>query len=192
MIPNLISLFRMVAFLPIIFLFSFEFYLTSFFVFTAAAWSDFLDGFLARRYKITSNLGSLLDLLADKILVSSVLIFLVFYTGNIYLLILTIIIILREISISSLRLFLVSNGVEISNVTADKVLNPDDLKSLLINQIEKRVRWRESIINMIKYGVEHFIEMGPGKILSGLIKRIDKNVKITSINNQSDVESLKI
>ena len=120
MIPNLLSLFRMVAFLPIIFLFSFEFYLTSFFVFTAAAWSDFLDGFLARRYKITSNLGSLLDLLADKILVSSVLIFLVFYTGNIYLLILTIIIILREISISSLRLFLVSNGVEISNVTADK------------------------------------------------------------------------
>ena len=120
MIPNLLSLFRMVAFLPIIFLFSFEFYLTSFFVFTAAAWSDFLDGFLARRYNITSNLGSLLDLLADKILVSSVLIFLVFHTGNIYLLILTIIIILREISISSLRLFLVSNGVKISNITADK------------------------------------------------------------------------
>ena len=120
MIPNLLSLFRMVAFLPIIFLFSFEFYLTSFFVFTAAAWSDFLDGFLARRYNVTSNLGSLLDLLADKILVSSVLIFLVFYTGNIYLLILTIIIILREISISSLRLFLVSNGVKISNITADK------------------------------------------------------------------------
>ena len=85
-----------------------------------------------------------------------------------------------------------SDNILISNVTADRVLNNDDLKSLLINQIEKRVRWRESIINMIKYGVEHFIEMGPGKILSGLIKRIDKNVKITSINNQSDVESLKI
>ena len=85
-----------------------------------------------------------------------------------------------------------SNNILISNVTADKVLNPDDLKSLLINQIEKRVRWRESIINMIKYGVDHFVEIGPGKILSGLIKRIDKNVKITSINNQSDIESLKI
>ena len=85
-----------------------------------------------------------------------------------------------------------SDNILISNVTADRVLNNDDLKSLLINQIEKRVRWRESIINMIKYGVEHFIEMGPGKILSGLIKRIDKNVKITSINNQSDVESLKL
>ena len=110
----------MIAFLPVIILFSFEYYLISFFLFTAAAWTDFLDGFLARRYNITSNLGSLLDLLADKILVSSVLIFLVFHTGNIYLLILTIIIILREISISSLRLFLVSNGVKISNITADK------------------------------------------------------------------------
>jgi len=85
-----------------------------------------------------------------------------------------------------------SNNILISNVTADKVSNPDDLKSLLINQIEKRVRWRESIINMIKYGVDHFIEIGPGKVLSGLVKRIDKNVKITSINNQSDVKSLKI
>ena len=120
MIPNILSIFRMTAFLPIIILFSFEYYITSFFLFTAAAWSDFFDGFLARRYNITSNLGSLLDLLADKVLVSSILIFLVFFTGNVYLLILTIIIILREISISSLRLFLVSSGVEISNVTPDK------------------------------------------------------------------------
>ena len=120
MIPNLLSVFRMIAFLPVIILFSSEYYLSSFFLFTAAAWSDFLDGFLARRYNITSNLGSLLDLLADKVLVSSVLIFLVFHTGNIYLLILTTIIIVREISISSLRLFLVSSGVEISNVSPDK------------------------------------------------------------------------
>ncbi len=120
MIPNLLSVFRMIAFLPVIILFSSEYYLISFFLFTAAAWSDFLDGFLARRYNNTSNLGSLLDLLADKILVSSTLIFLAFYTGNIFLLILTIIIVVREISISSLRLFLVSNGVKISNITADK------------------------------------------------------------------------
>ena len=119
MIPNLLSIFRMTAFLPVIILFSFEYYITSFFLFAAAAWSDFLDGFLARRYNVTSNLGSLLDLLADKVLVSSILIFLVFFTGNVYLLILTIIIILREISISSLRLFLVSDGVEISNITPD-------------------------------------------------------------------------
>ena len=71
-------------------------------------------------------------------------------------------------------------------------LNIVELKNLLINQIEKKVRWRESIINMIKYGVDQFIEIGPGKVLSGLVKRIDKNVKITSINTQSDIESLRI
>ena len=48
------------------------------------------------------------------------------------------------------------------------------------------------IILMINKGINKFIEIGPGKVLSGLIKRIDKNVKITSINNESDIESLKI
>ena len=120
MIPNLLSIFRMTAFLPVIIFFSFEYYLTSFFLFSAAAWSDFLDGFLARKYNLTSNLGSLLDLVADKILVSSILIFFVFHTINIYLLSLALIIILREISISSLRLFLVSNGIEVSKITPDR------------------------------------------------------------------------
>ena len=85
-----------------------------------------------------------------------------------------------------------SNNKLISNVTANEILDVKDLKSLLINQIEKRVRWRESIINMVNYGVSQFIEIGPGKVLSGLIKRINKNVKITSINNESDIESLNI
>ena len=120
MIPNLLSVFRMIAFLPVIILFSSEYYLLSFFLFTAAAWSDFLDGFLARKYNLSSSLGSLLDLLADKVLVSSVLVFLVFFTSNLYLLIMTLIIIIREISISTLRLFLISNGSEISNIVPDK------------------------------------------------------------------------
>ncbi len=110
----------MISFLPVIILFSSEYYLTSFFLFTVAAWSDFLDGFLARKYNLSSSLGSLLDLLADKILVSSVLIFFVFFTSNFYLLMMTLIIIIREISISSLRLFLISNGAEISNISPDK------------------------------------------------------------------------
>tara|TARA_Y100000591_G_scaffold329995_1_gene359804 strand:- start:728 stop:1654 length:927 start_codon:yes stop_codon:yes gene_type:complete len=80
----------------------------------------------------------------------------------------------------------------ISNVTADEVQSTKQLKDLLISQIEKRVRWRESVVNMINYGVKQFIEIGPGKVLTGLIKRIDQNVKITSINTQSDIESLKI
>ena len=85
-----------------------------------------------------------------------------------------------------------SNNKLISNVTADEVSNVNDLKSLLISQIEKKVRWRESIINMINYGVNQFIEIGPGKVLTGLIKRIDKNVKTASINNQSDIERLEL
>ena len=88
--------------------------------------------------------------------------------------------------------FKTSNNKLISNVTADKILSINDLKSLLISQIEKKVRWRESIINMINYGVNQFIEIGPGKVLTGLIKRIDKNVKTSSINNQSDIERLQI
>ena len=59
-------------------------------------------------------------------------------------------------------------------------------------KIEKKVRWRESIINMINHGVTHFIEIGPGKVLSGLIKRIDKNIKINTINNESDIKDLKL
>ena len=80
----------------------------------------------------------------------------------------------------------------ISNVTADEISNKDELKNLLIQQIENRVRWRESVINMINKGVNHFIEIGPGKVLSGLVKRIDKNVKIDTINTESDIKDLKI
>ncbi len=80
----------------------------------------------------------------------------------------------------------------ISNVTAKEISDKDELKMLLIEQIEKRVRWRESIINMIDNGVNHFIEIGPGKVLSGLIKRIDKNVKINIINNVNDIKDLTL
>lgn len=80
----------------------------------------------------------------------------------------------------------------ISNVTAKEIINQEELKKLLIEQIESRVRWRESVVNMISKGVDHFIEIGPGKVLSGLIKRINKNVKINTINNDSDIKDLKI
>ena len=85
-----------------------------------------------------------------------------------------------------------SKNVLISNVTADEISNKDELKKLLISQIESRVRWRESIINMINKNVNHFIEIGPGKVLSGLVKRIDKNVKINTINCQDDIKNLNI
>tara|TARA_Y100000591_G_scaffold296466_1_gene286679 strand:+ start:73 stop:999 length:927 start_codon:yes stop_codon:yes gene_type:complete len=88
--------------------------------------------------------------------------------------------------------FNTGTNILISNVTADEISNIADIKDLLIKQIESRVRWRESIINMIKKDVNHFIEIGPGKVLSGLVKRIDKNVKINTINSESDIKDLKI
>ena len=80
----------------------------------------------------------------------------------------------------------------ISNVTAEPVSSTEDLKSLLIKQIENRVRWRESVLNMINSNVDHFIEIGPGKVLSGLVKRINREVKINTINSLEDIENLKI
>ena len=80
----------------------------------------------------------------------------------------------------------------ISNVTAHEIKDIDELKTLLIKQIENRVRWRESVINMIENNVNHFIEIGPGKVLSGLVKRINRDVKIDTINSLSDIESIKI
>ena len=88
--------------------------------------------------------------------------------------------------------FIEGDNKLISNVTAEEILNADELKGLLIKQIENRVRWRESVINMINSDVNHFIEIGPGKVLSGLIKRTSKEVKIDTINNLGDIEDLKI
>jgi len=85
-----------------------------------------------------------------------------------------------------------SKNVLISNVTADEILDKNELRKLLIDQIENRVKWRESIINMISRGVDHFVEIGPGKVLTGLVKRINKKVKINTINNESDIKDLKI
>ena len=83
-------------------------------------------------------------------------------------------------------------NILVSNVSADEILDKSELKKLLIDQIENKVRWRESIINMINKNVNQFIEIGPGKVLSGLIKRINKNVKINTINDESDIKELKI
>jgi len=88
--------------------------------------------------------------------------------------------------------FIQSENKLISNVTAKEIANTDELKDLLIKQIEHRVRWRESVINMVNNDINHFIEIGPGKVLSGLVKRINKEVKIDNINNLEDIEGLKI
>ena len=77
----------------------------------------------------------------------------------------------------------------ISNVTAKEEEDVNKIKPLLIDQITSRVRWKESINYMIKQGVEHFLEIGPGKVLSGLVKKINKDVKISNINSIEDIKN---
>ena len=60
---------------------------------------------------------------------------------------------------------------------------------MLVKQIYTKVRWRESIINMSNNGVNDFIEIGPGKVLSGLVKRIIKDIKVSSINSIEDINN---
>ena len=78
----------------------------------------------------------------------------------------------------------------ISNVTAQATNDPNNIKKLLIDQIERPVRWREIVINMIDSNVEKFIEIGPGKVLSGLVKRINSDVKLIQVNEMEDINKL--
>ena len=75
----------------------------------------------------------------------------------------------------------------ISNVTAKAENKANKIKELLIKQITSRVKWRESVEFMISKGVNEFIEIGPGKVLSGLVKRINKNVNVFNINSIDDI-----
>ena len=75
----------------------------------------------------------------------------------------------------------------ISNVTAKPEEEVNTIKSLLVEQITSKVRWRESINYMINNKVEDFLEIGPGKILSGLVKKINKQVKVKNISSLNDL-----
>ena len=93
--------------------------------------------------------------------------------------------------IAKLRFKEIENTL-ISNVTGKEIANTEELKNLLVQQIESRVRWRESVLLMVNKGINQFIEIGPGKVLSGLIKRIDKNVKVSAINTEEDIKLINI
>ncbi len=77
----------------------------------------------------------------------------------------------------------------ISNVTAKEEKDVNRIKPLLIDQITSRVRWKESVEYMIKQGVDNFLEIGPGKVLSGLVKKINRDVKILNINSIEDIKN---
>ena len=78
----------------------------------------------------------------------------------------------------------------VNNVTATPETNSDNIKRLLIEQIFSTVHWRESIINISKAGVKDFIEIGPGKALTGMVKRTIKEANCFSINTITDIKNL--
>ena len=80
----------------------------------------------------------------------------------------------------------------VSNFTAKPTVSASEIKNLLVSQIEGRVRWLESVEFMINKGTKNFIEIGPGKVLSGLIRRINKNVNFKSINSVQDIKELNL
>jgi [acyl-carrier-protein] S-malonyltransferase len=75
-----------------------------------------------------------------------------------------------------------------ANVTAKPVSESSDIKNLLLKQLNAPVRWEESMQNMIGDGITEFIEIGPGKVLQGLAKRINKDVLLKGIDKYSDLE----
>ncbi|MGI4850396.1 MAG: ACP S-malonyltransferase [Janthinobacterium lividum] len=77
----------------------------------------------------------------------------------------------------------------IVNVTAQAESNPEHLKCCLIEQISGRVRWRESILSLKNLGIKNVIEVGAGKVLSGLTKRIDPDLEAHSLQSPGDIDS---
>ncbi len=80
----------------------------------------------------------------------------------------------------------------VSNYTARPSVSGDEIKKTLILQIEGRVRWLESVEYIISKGTKNFIEIGPGKVLSGLIKRINEKVGVMSINSIEDIKKINL
>ena len=78
----------------------------------------------------------------------------------------------------------------ICNVTSKPENDPENIKKLLVEQICSTVRWRESLINMHNEKIDNFIEIGPGKVLSGMVKRTLKNINIFSINSIDDMKKV--
>ena len=77
----------------------------------------------------------------------------------------------------------------VNNVTANPERNSDEIKKLLVKQIFSTVKWRQSILKMSEDGVKNFVEIGPGKVLTGMVKRTIKDVNCFSINSISDIKN---
>lgn len=78
----------------------------------------------------------------------------------------------------------------VTNVTAKAVTGAEDIRGLLVRQISSPVRWRQSVECMIAAGVDTFVEIGPGKTLTGFLKKIDPAVRAYSIRTTADMEAV--
>ena len=120
LIPNFLSLLRIMLVFPIIYLLQVEWHAFAASLFFVSSLTDYFDGYIARKYAIESELGAFLDLIADKILVTAILVWLVFMSANQALTIISILIILREIIITSFRYYLVSINADPELIKANK------------------------------------------------------------------------
>lgn len=118
-LPNILSISRILFLIPIVFLFEKNLYLFSVMAFIVASFTDYLDGYFARKNGQTSNLGALLDLLADKLFVSILLIWMTFNFKSLVILVSAILIVSREISISYLRLYIISQSRNLNEVKSN-------------------------------------------------------------------------
>ncbi len=78
----------------------------------------------------------------------------------------------------------------VANVTAAPVVEPETIRSLLVQQVTAMVRWRESVLRMKEEGVETLVELGAGKVPSGLIRRIDRELKAVTAGTPDEIEEL--
>ena len=78
----------------------------------------------------------------------------------------------------------------VANVSAGKVSDPDQIRDLLVRQVTGTVRWRESVQAMSAMGIDHFVELGSGKVLAGLVRRISPDATATSAQTPADIEAL--
>jgi [acyl-carrier-protein] S-malonyltransferase len=78
----------------------------------------------------------------------------------------------------------------VTNVSASAVTDPDDIRDLLVRQVTGTVRWRESVQAMVAAGVDQFYELGAGRVLTGLVRRIAPEVTATAAGTPSEIEAL--
>lgn len=76
----------------------------------------------------------------------------------------------------------------ITNVTADYVKSPEDVKDYLTKQVSSSVRWQQTIERLIADGADEFVEIGPGRSLSGFMRKINRDVKVVNIDKLEDFE----